>query len=456
MPKKKAQLVLVPQLARIEVLDLEVPTLDKLGGLLYTHQRRAIESPHRYGVYNWSRQSGKSKGLTLRRLLRGMKRRKDQIMLSRGARQSRLLMEKVREWLQVMDVLAENGEFEDVFEDKVERVMFTKLPRFGLTIYALPASPDTSRGYSGDVLLDEFAMHKNSMEIWKAVFPSVTAVQGEVDVCSTPKGQQDMFYRLCNNPDYYYDKVTIHDAVAGGLKADIEDLRKGAVDEDTWREEFLCEFVDEATAFLTWQEILACEDDKLPLELDVEALAKFAGDVYVGIDVGRSTDPTIIWAAELIGSTLISKGMIRLKNVPFNQQREILYAVLGCRCVRRAAIDASPMGRNLYDDCANRFGSKIEGCTFSGSNKEELAGAFRTKVLDKNFRIPADEKLRNDLHSVQKTRTSFGNVRLAANREDGMHGDQFWAGSLIVHAAGTPYVPLEMTFGDPFEERELP
>ncbi len=442
----------------IEVREPQFPTLDNapnLGGLLYTHQRRAIESPHRFGVFNWSRQSGKSKGLTLRRILRGMKRRTNQILLSKGARQSRELMDKVREWLSVMDVLAEFGQFEDVFEERKELVMYVKLPRLGMTIYALPANPDTARGYTGDLLLDEFAMHKEGKKIWSAAMPSIAACDGEIDVCSTPKGQQNMFYRLWTNPDYYTDKVTIYDAVAGGFKGDPEVLRKGAVDEDTWRQEFLCEFVDEATAFLTWEEILACEDDALPYELDVARLAECKGDVYIGIDVGRTTDPSVIWAFERDSSMLISKGIISLTNIPFKQQNAILESVMNCRCVRRAAIDASPLGKKWCEDLQERYGAhKVEACTFSASNKEQLAGAFRVKVLDKNVRIPAHERLRCDLHSVEKSVTAVGNVRLSASRDYGMHADQFWAGALAVHAAGDPVGPIEARFAMPFAERK--
>ena len=46
-------------------------------------------------------------------------------------------------------------------------------------IIGLPADPQTARGFTGDVLLDEFAMHAFDREIWAAMFP--TAHRGRSD-----------------------------------------------------------------------------------------------------------------------------------------------------------------------------------------------------------------------------------------------------------------------------------
>jgi len=43
----------------------------------------------------------------------------------------------------------------------------------GARIIALPANPYTARGFTGDVLLDEFAMHQKDRDIWAALFPTV-------------------------------------------------------------------------------------------------------------------------------------------------------------------------------------------------------------------------------------------------------------------------------------------
>ena len=119
-----------------------------------------------------------------------------------------------------------------------------------LRVIALPANPMTARGYSGDVFLDEFAMHRDDREIWAALIPTLTRGGGELDVASTPHGRKNMFFKLLSNRRFSHSRVTIHEAVAGGLAADVEVLRDAMADPLSWRQEFECEFVDEATAFL--------------------------------------------------------------------------------------------------------------------------------------------------------------------------------------------------------------
>jgi phage FluMu gp28-like protein len=44
----------------------------------------------------------------------------------------------------------------------------------GSRIIAIPANPSTARGYSANIILDEFAYHEDPDKIWAAMFPSLT------------------------------------------------------------------------------------------------------------------------------------------------------------------------------------------------------------------------------------------------------------------------------------------
>ena len=58
------------------------------------YQRDVVRSEARFTWNCWARQTGKSFALSLRRIVRGLARRRNQIILSAGARQSRELMER--------------------------------------------------------------------------------------------------------------------------------------------------------------------------------------------------------------------------------------------------------------------------------------------------------------------------------------------------------------------------
>lgn len=413
---------------------------------LLDYQREDIESPERYRWNCWARQTGKSFTKSLRRILRGLQRRRNQIFLSAGMRQSRELMEKARQHCHALK-LAFEFRGSAGFDLRESQTQIT-LPG-GVRIIALPANPQTARGYTGDVLLDEFAMHTHDREIWAAMLPTLLRGDGELDVASTPKGRSNMFYELRSNPLFTQSVVTLPDAIARGLPANAEAMRAAIGDEELYRQEFLCEFLDESTAFLTHEQIAACTDPALVVHGDAAASSMVAGEFFVGVDIGRHRDLTVIWvwsasAPRARGHTSTTPGqvlqtiaLIELAAEPFQRQFDRLCDWLALRQVRRCCIDAGGIGMQLAEQLVERFGShRVEPIHFTAALKSQLAGALRVAVECRRVRIPADDRVRNDWHSVQRTVTGSGHFRLTAPRREGSHADRFWAAALALHAAG--------------------
>lgn len=418
--------------------------------VLLGYQRDDVVARDRFRWNCWSRQTGKSFGKTFRRIVRGIARKRNQLFLSAGDRQSGELMDKARLHCQTLKLAFEYSEREaGVFEDAVFKQREISLGQAGVRIIGLPANPDTARGFTGDVFLDEFSMHKRDRDIWAAMFPSVMRGQGELDVAATPKGKQNIFYELRQNEAFAHQTVTIHDAIAQGLRGvDPDELRRAIGDDELWRQEFLCEFIDEATAFLTLDVIRSCEDEKLPRKLDMEELRGLRGDVVVGVDVGRYRDLTVIWPFQVIGDQMISLGLLELQSVPFAGQFEVLCDVLSCRCVRRCCIDATGLGMQFAEQAQERYGEyRVERVTFTPLSKEQMAGALRVRMEARNARIPADRQIRDDLHSIEKSVTLDGHIRLRATRTEGSHADRFWAAALAAHALGNDCGPIECKMG---------
>lgn len=64
-------------------------------------------------------------------------------------------------------------------------------------IKVLAANPRTARGFSGDLILDEFAFHEDSNAIWEAAEPILSAnPEFLCRIASTGNGKFNMFYRL--------------------------------------------------------------------------------------------------------------------------------------------------------------------------------------------------------------------------------------------------------------------
>jgi phage FluMu gp28-like protein len=404
---------------------------------LLPYQRQALLTDERFTWNCWSRQTGKSFTFSLRRLLRGLHRRRNQIILSAGERQSLEVMEKVRRHCQALQIWCDwHGH--GFFRGTSLRQLEARLPG-GVRIIGLPANPMTARGFTGDVFLDEFAMHADDDAIWSALFPTVLRGEGELDVASTPRGQKNVFYRLRDNPRFRRRTVTLADAVTAGLDVDVAALREAIGDEIAWRQEFCCEFVDEATSFLTHALIRSCQDVQLAAAVDWERLRRPGVRMYAGVDVGRWRDVTAIWLWERAGDTLATRGVEVLQAAPFSEQEAAIGRLLEERGLRRCCIDATGLGLQLVERLAERFGDhRVEGVAFTAALKSELAGRLRVLAERGRLRIPVDEGIVNDWHSIARLVTGAGHVRFDADRSGGGHGDRFWAAALGLHAADEP------------------
>ncbi len=428
------------------------PTFDAIiNKLLLPYQRADVLSNDRFRWNCWSRQTGKSFTKALRRIIRGIARKRNQLFLSAGERQSRELMMKAAQHCKALKIAFSTTENPGGLFDGAEyRVMEIHIPEANLRIIGLPANPKTARGFTGDVFLDEFAMHQYDREIWGAMFPSVMRGGGELDVASTPKGKLNKFHDLRDNPAFNHHTLTINDAVDQGLDVDPVVLRAAMGDDELYRQEFLCEFVDEATAFLTLEMIQACENDSLPYELDIDTLRANKGNVVVGVDIGRRHDLTVIWALEQLGDQFVSLGLIELRSTSFREQFEILSDVLKCRCVRRCCIDATGLGMQLAEQTQERFGEHtVEPVTFTVASKAQMAGLLRVKMEAAAVQIPVSKVIREDLHSIEKSVTLDGQIRLRATRHEGSHADRFWAVALAVYAGSENLGPPEIMVGEP-------
>lgn len=392
---------------------------------------------HKYSIWLASRQIGKSFTISFIALDTCLEKTgATVIVVSASERQAVELLNKVRLHVSAFKELGRALKKVSFFEDIKTNVHRVELPN-GSRILSVPANPDTVRGFSSDLLiLDEFAFVQHDNELWKAVFPMITRRRhSKLAITSTPKGKNNMFYKLWTeaqkDPLWYIQKTTIYDALKQGLDIDIEALRRGIRNDEAWRQEYLCEFVDEAGALLPYELIQSCE--LKPEEILVKNLKELKGDVYIGVDIGRRKDLTVISVLEKLGDVLYLRKLEILHNLPFNQQLSIIDHFTGY--ARRVAVDETGIGMQIAEDLQKKWGeTKVIRVYFTAKTKEELAERLKAKFQDKLIRVPADENLREDLHSVQKTITPAGNIRYEGQTESS-HADRFWSLALAVHAA---------------------
>lgn len=410
-------------------------------------QKRYIEDRSRRTLLVKSVQVGGSFAASLRRTLRVLERPRLQIMLSASDRQAVELMEKVKMHTAGMGVVHDTGFFE-------ETSIVTHLAKFpnGGRIIALPANPDTARGYSGDVLLDEFAIHRDARAIWKAMVGR-TLRGYDLDVLSSFKGKQNKFYELAKEcglhegiePDEQPVKAgpwsghwcDIHMAVRQGLPVDIEELRATVGDEEIFMEEFLCVPMDSAADFIPLELILGCEVPNASVEFDYVTRAR----QFAGFDIGRKRDLSVLWILSEEPDGELTRGVISLARMKFSEQREVARQVAAC--VDRMCIDQTGIGAQLAEELAEEFPGKVEPVTFTGPVKESMAVSVKRRMEERTLGLPESREIRRSIQSVKRFVTAAGNIRFDAARTDAGHADEFWALALAVEAGtgASNYVP---------------
>lgn len=404
---------------------------------LTTYQKQWLADHARFKHGRWSRQSGKTFSTTLEIADDCHAKKTKWVMLSRGERQSKENMEQCAIHCRAYGAAAEIIESGYRAADADYKQLEIRLPN-GSRVIGLPANPDTARGHSANVYLDEFAFHADSRKIWASLFPTITRGYRMV-VTSTPQGKSNKFYELETNEQFSKHKVDIHDAMAGGLVLKDEQaqpitpehLKDALGDDDAWQQEYLVQYLDEAGAYLTYELIAGCEHEQAWMEPPIEWLPQ--GPLFVGVDIGRKRDLTVIWVCELLGDTLWTRAVIELQRVPFATQKDILWPWLAK--AHRAAIDQTGLGMQMAEEAQQQFGSAIEPVTFNLQNKELLAVTFRRQFEDKTIRVPAERRVRDDFHRIKRTSGATGAFRFDAARNEEGHSDRFWAAALAVGAA---------------------
>ena len=468
----------MPMMAAIEA-EAAVDNIKPAVGL-YDYQKNWILDRARFKSGMWTRQGGKSFGTSLEAVDDCCQRRTNWVFLSAGERQSKELMMKAQLHAMAYGRACEVLEEDFIIDEKKFKQLEINFPNKS-RIIGLPANPSTARGHSANILLDEFAFHRDSREIWKALFPTVTRGY-KIRIISTPQGKKNKFYDLWGNKRYSRHLVTILDAVAQGLElrdedgriCTPEDLREALGDDEAWAQEYMCEFLDELTAFLTYDLINQVEEgtcDPYPdwIETiyarakehhqqylrtkkepdwdvsDILSSQRF-NELYVGYDVARKRDFAVIWVDDLIDGRMRTKAIINLQKEPFFIQKRMLWAILAHPKTRRGCIDSTGMGTQIAEESVERFGeARVEGIDFTVASKEALAGGIKKDFEDRGSEIPVDRVVRESLHSIKRYATPTGHFRFDADRsEETGHADHFWAKALAIAAHGrNSYQPIE-------------
>lgn len=364
-------------------------------------------------------------------------------------------------WARVLSVGAKKvGEVIIDSDDDVtaHRVRFAS----GSEVNAISSNPSKFRSKGGRVILDEFAHHKNAEKLFAAAKPSMMW-GSEMRIISTHNGDQSYFNFLLNEVKkgvegsmhkWALHRTTLEEAIEQGLvdkilkrsatPEDIEEFKQdcfSGMTQEAINEEYFCIPRSDSSSHLLSYELLNPIEREDILSDIFET--KIEGNLYIGFDVARRKHFSVIWVLEQLGEILYTRKLYEMRNMSFENQREILYGVLEHPQLRRCCIDASGLGMQIAEEAQKRFGTfKVEPVAFTNAVKEDLATHTYVMVEGRKVLIPRDKIIRDDLYSVRAVTTSAGNVRYEAEETEHGHADRFWALALALHSAKSNAGPV--------------
>ena len=453
--------------------------------LLLAFQKKLANSVARFVIALWSRQTGK--GFTTSFIAsRGaeIEPRSNWLIVAPTERQSLETLDKCKNWIKAAHLsVAETEEEFDALEKGAKIKAKVIVLSNGSKIYALPGKPASLRGFTGYLVIDEFAFFEDQKEVWKAVFAVIVNPMASIKrviITSTPNGQGDMFHKLVDenflNPKegrrikWEVQKVTIHEAAKAWEEAGklgtvidektgeerpktaeeyVEETREAFDCPEAWPQEFECEFLDASANLLSFDMITAAESvEATEHGFDPDE----PGEFYGGFDFGGIKDPSIFWFAKMVGDKLITRDVLTLRESDTGEQLAAVRSRID-KCVR-VCVDYTGPGRGFGDVAANGipgtdFGGwgeydadpkkflsgKIEKVTFSEPSKRELFTPFRLCFgKEPKFIIPHADWIRQDFHGVQMLLKGKEYVFWAPRMSNG-HSDGACAAALCRRAA---------------------
>ncbi len=402
------------------------------------YQQKWLQDSARFKIGLFARQTGKT-FVNCAEILKECIKAEQQkvktrwIILSRGERQARETMTE--------HLIPLASAFEKLYSascgypfPKLEKTQNEIRFEAGSKVSILPANPDTARGFSANLFLDEFAFHKNSRQIWRALFPVISKNGLKIRIASTPNGTANMFFRLMCGDEKHWSKhrVDIFQAVQQGLPRNIQELKDSTLDEYLWRQEYELDWMDGSTRWLDRNIIINAQNKHAA----IPQLFK-GGQCWIGNDIARKNDLWVAVAIEKVNNKFWIREIQAEKSITFAEQDKRLDRMVERYKPIKIAMDATGIGLKPVEDAQKRYGkNRTSAVNFTKAKKLELATLIKKILQEKKLKIPTSQKLFDDLHAMRAS-ISGNSIQFNTSSADLTDGnaDRFWAIALALFAA---------------------
>lgn len=289
------------------------------------------------------------------------------------------------------------------------------------------------RGFTGSVMLDEYAYHDNAKAVLDACFAAVEH-GGKLAVVSTPSHKETKYWELVEMATPFLDKarskdfdkgwalfhVDVHRAIENGHKSfNIERAKAGCTKEefDNW---YLCLPRSTTEAVFDSDDINRCVTSSKPVTFK---------ETVMGMDLGLNIDPTArVWLVEDEDGIYWVVSGDQGGDTGAQAWKEHVSSAYSAGA-DKVYMDSTGIGGPTAKDMRELYPGRFKGVHFSPETKAEMVGILSRLIDRKMIRFcSGTEKLQRQLPTVEKGMTPSGKVTYVSNRRfKSGHSDQAWA-----------------------------
>ncbi len=334
---------------------------------------------------------------------------------------------------------------------------------------------------NSNFFIDEAAWKMNAREIYTGAVP-VISKGGTFRMGSSTNGASGIFWEIDTEsfqkyPDFVRTstkwweveafctdvkravkeapKMSTKERVEGFATERLKKIFANTVLED-FQQEYEAVYVDETTAWITWDEIkqnthndlvyeaVTCEKNIDEALITIERFGKLiqSGSIEsvfgAGVDVGRTRNLTEIGLVGISTTqTYPLRLMISLDNVKYDDQLTVLKKLMQFGIVKML-IDRNGIGSNLAENMEDAYPSKAEGAQFALESKRLWATDVKMRMQQNKVPLPPEPELGYQIHSIKRKVTASANMVFDTEKNEKHHADKFWMLALALAAANQP------------------
>ncbi len=336
----------------------------------------------------------------------------------------------------------------------------------GSRLMALPTKEMAGRSFHGDIFIDEIAFIPNDEKVLEGILQGSVREGYKVAIGSTPYGQRGAFHSILKDSGWdtnstwenprdmktflrHYDKFLVENEsewsvhlipwwACPDLKFDR--IKPRVPSKESFLQEYGIAFLDDSTAMLSYQLMMARMDEQLKQFNTLERRQRSKHSrVIAGLDPAERRNQTAFVVFERINNIYYKRYREVWQDEPHTVYNQKIIDYIKRWNIDHLYMDATGLGAPVLADLQQYLPpSRVTGVKFTQNMKMDLVNnlVFLYEAGGSNpqeYRIWTDQDLLyfDQLHQLRRERTKTGQEKFTG-KIDGKDDDVIWATALAL------------------------